>query len=147
MATPTTPSKSTALIKDKTRCILQTDIRVKVINAEVSKYPEHKNQVYTLVKGSQVMTKGNPEPAIETGSTEPLSVDNACYRITGSLLLPVYETKLGGKISWHTTWLVHSNLKIHWQPANVGAQDMSKPLVVSGSGSQSDFWPRFDPVQ
>ncbi|KAG6874174.1 hypothetical protein C0992_008009, partial [Termitomyces sp. T32_za158] len=93
-APPTTPSKSSALFKDDTRCILQEAVRVKIVNTSAV----HKtlDKVYILPKGSEVVTRGEPTAEMLTsvwqGKAEPLSIDNASYRIFGVINITVYDT-------------------------------------------------------
>ncbi|KAH0586085.1 hypothetical protein H2248_007356 [Termitomyces sp. 'cryptogamus'] len=106
-ARPTTPSNSQALIKKNTRCLLRKAVEVKVV--DVSTYPEHANKIYILAQNCEVVTRSDPVPAVMTGATEPLSVDNASYAFIGTMNLTVYE-EINEEISHRTNLLRHSNI-------------------------------------
>ncbi|KAH0579611.1 hypothetical protein J132_02556 [Termitomyces sp. J132] len=122
-ARPTTPANSSALIKKNTRCLLGKPVRVKVLESHVANYPELKNKVYTLAENSEVITRSDPTPAVMTGSTEPLSVDNASYGFIGTMDLQVYD-RISEEITQRSNLLRHSNLRpLH---SNI---DVSIPLA------------------
>ncbi|KAG5352554.1 hypothetical protein C0989_001772 [Termitomyces sp. Mn162] len=131
-ARPTTPSNSSALIKKNTRCLLQKPVEVKVVDSCVEEYPELKNKVYVLAQNSEVVTRSDPTPAVMTGSTEPLSVDNASYAFIGTMDLQVYE-KIAevAEISHRTNFLCHSNLRLALNPNSGVSGPFAKGTIVS----------------